>query len=250
MKRKNVLVIIIFVIIFFILGLLVISNRWVDNTIRAVVIRVDEKYLEVMELVEDNWNLYTIKYSTNDNINFKQGQEILIYYNEESIIEQSGGTISKNDIKKIKILKEKSDTEIPNELLRRVFSSTANISISIEDISLTGVSLIIKDTNDYKYGEYTKYDIYKKNNSSLNGNSWEEVPRISADEKEVSSVNIDNNTVKKVYSWKNSYNKLESGEYMFQIASSEKPFVYIKIQFTIDENDKILYNEPSLFLWI
>ena len=72
----------------------------------AVIVKVNEDSLDVMG-IEDSNDLLTVSFAEEGNIGFKQGQEILIYFNgkiEDRKIENTGN---------IEIIKEKSDIEIP-----------------------------------------------------------------------------------------------------------------------------------------
>lgn len=156
---------------------------------KAIVVKVGENYLGVMELDGTNSNLYDIGYSQDNNINFKQGQEILIYYDFETIILQaSPGKIMSDDIKDIKIIKEKSGFEIPINVLKTFCNSPVNISLSITDISTTGLSLVIKDTNPYKSEFSNKYFINKRE---------ETLKKLSNVDTIAISNNIDKDTIKK-----------------------------------------------------
>lgn len=58
------------------------------------------------------------------------------------------------------------------------------------------------------------------------------------------STKIDNNTIKNTYYWRNIYGNLESGEYKFTTYASDYP-INFSIEFTIDENGKATYKEPT-----
>ena len=238
MKSKKIFLvnILIVLIIACILVLFIIFNRM---TIKAVVVKVGEKYLEIMKLDGTNSNLYDVSYSNDNNAKFKQGQEVLIYY--DGFIDQSSSAqISK--VKNIKILKEKSSTQIPIDILKKSYNSIDNVSVSIDELSDTDMTISIIDTNKYKYEYSNKYAIYKKQDS------WKEVLRISNDKENVLSTYVDN-TIIKTYKWENIYGKLDSGEYQLTASTDEKTALHITIRFTIDINGKISYYQPELIIF-
>lgn len=57
-----------------------IENRNMIATKRAVILKVNEDYLDVMS-TEKSTDLFTVKYEKNNNLQFSKGQEILIYFN-------------------------------------------------------------------------------------------------------------------------------------------------------------------------
>lgn len=59
------------------------------------------------------------------------------------------------------------------------------------------------------------------------------------------SEKISEDTIRKTYNWTKRYGELEKGEYQFKLAIPELISFNIKIDFTIDENAKILYDEPN-----
>lgn len=123
------------------------------------------------------------------------------------------------------------------------YNSSENFLVSIEEISTTGISITIKDTNEYKreYEFSNDYDIAKKE-----VDSYKRLEKKSSARKVVNSINIDDNdTIKNTYNWENVYGTLDSGEYKFIISSSSGSIIYIEIYFTIDENGKVTYKEPT-----
>lgn len=106
MKKKTLAIILILFIIICILGYIFI--RITNPIIRAVVVKADEKHLTVMNAKDES--PYYIYLPTDINLQFKQGQEIMIYCKYHTIIEDTyPASISNKYIKNIKILKEKSN---------------------------------------------------------------------------------------------------------------------------------------------
>lgn len=126
--------------------------------IRAVVIRVNENGLNVMSIENSN-ELYNVGYSSERNIGFKQGQEILIYFNG---IVMDTYPLQLGNAYKIEIVKEKSDVEIPEKNLKFYYSSRNNVNVSINELIKTGMTLTITDKNELPYDYTNKYVIYKK----------------------------------------------------------------------------------------
>lgn len=128
-----------------------------SSTIKAVVVK-PEKGLLVMGTENTN-ELYSVNYQNKENIEFKQGQEILIYF-DGVVLETYPAQIT--NVEKIEILKEKSDIKIPDNILRYCYSSRNNVIVSISEVSKTGIEIIIKDTNELQYEYSNSYKINKK----------------------------------------------------------------------------------------
>ena len=127
-------------------------------TKKAVIVKTAEKYLSVMGL-EGPYDLYNISYEKEDNINFKQGQEIIIYY-DGTIQETFPASIP--HIQKIEIVKEKSDIEIPMSVLKFYNSSANNVNVTVNEITNSDITITITDTNRYPYEYTANYVINKK----------------------------------------------------------------------------------------
>lgn len=136
------------------------SNK--DNmavTTTAVVVKVNEKSLSAMGIDGVN-SLFSVGFTEEGNIGFKQGQEILIYF-DGSVAESYPAQI--NNPGKIEIIKEKSDTTIPDDVLRFYYSSRDNVNVNVSELTNKGISLTITDTNDLPY-DYSndKYVLYER----------------------------------------------------------------------------------------
>ena len=108
-------------------------------------------------------------------------------------------------------------------------SEVENVSVTISDISLTGATITIKDTNEdkYTYGEW--YVLQKEENGK-----WYNIP---TKVKEYGFNDIgyevdENNEVKFVIDWEWLYGKLSQGSYRIIKKSHDK---YISIPFNIAE---------------
>lgn len=134
---------------------------------------------------------------------------------------------------------------IPDTILRRVYNSAEKIIISIDEISTSGITLTIKDTNEYKrdYEYSNDYNIEKRDNDT-----YKTITKNVGGIPKVDSIKIDSNTIKNTYNWENIYGKLESGEYEFKTSTIDS-CIDLFIKFTIDENGKITNKEPICTLF-
>lgn len=111
---KILITITILLIIIFILGYIFIRSRL---TIRGVIIKSNEKNILIMD-VKDESPLY-IGLPENVNLEFKEGQEVIVYLEYNTvIIETYPGSIDSEYVKNVKIVKEKSNVQVPEEILQ------------------------------------------------------------------------------------------------------------------------------------
>lgn len=137
-----------------------LGNDDMSTTMKAIVIKVNENSLDVMECGAGKEGLCSVKFSEEGNIGFKRGQEVLIYFNGIIAASYPGQIFS---VGKIEISKEESGFAIPDEVIRFYESSKDNVKVELKEITNSGISLIIIDTNELPY-IYTnhKYKISKK----------------------------------------------------------------------------------------
>ncbi len=239
MKNKRKILIIILLITICALGYIFIR---IDNSnMRGVVIKAEEKSLTIMDVRDEG--LYYVFIPENNKLQFKQGQEILVYFNDYAIIEQTNpAIIGTEDIEKIRILKEKSNVEIPRKKLERVYSTDEKVLITIDELSLTGISITINDTNEFKR-EYEHSNYYRVSKKESNG-SYNELEKNTNIKTTINSVIDNKGTIRNTYNWENIYGKLDSGEYQFKTSTSDH-YINIFIDFSIDENGKITYSKPK-----
>lgn len=274
-----------FIILFFILILVIcgmqIYKRAGYHTMKLIVVNAEGKRLETMDF---NKKLYSVSLKDGDTSDFKQGQEVLIYY--DGIVATSyPGQITAD---KVDILKERSNKEIPVEVLRYWNFSQKNISAEVENISNTTINFKITDLNEIPldYGKSYEYFIVKKNieneeyNQNLEFDYSAYTPPVTTDTySTTSSYTPDPNRLKKVWEepeligdeseknckwnrvlddgaifvgktdWTNVYGELESGEYEFKAyRNPEKEdsfFQCVIVRFVIDEEGNITYEEPE-----
>lgn len=224
-------------------------------TMDVVIAKVDDKSLGVINKDDPN-DILTASIPEGDTNEYKQNQEVRVYF-DGTINESYPGSFGK--VSKIEILKESSEVTIPEKVLKYFYSSRDNVSVSNINVTQTGISFEIKDTNELKY-EYTNtYALYKKNpkaeqvetpsmpivtgntTSSYEGSGiplWVEATKVSDAQSEdtVTSENVSEDNVRKTCDWTKIYGKLESGEYDFSLTSER---FYIRIKFSINENGEV-----------
>ncbi len=224
-------------------------------TMDVVIAKVDDKSLGVINKDDPN-DILTASIPEGDTNEYKQNQEVRVYF-DGTINESYPGSFGK--VSKIEILKESSEVTIPEKVLKYFYSSRDNVSVSNINVTQTGISFEIKDTNELKY-EYTNtYALYKKNpkaeqvetpsmpivtgntTSSYEGSGiplWVEATKVSDAQSEdtVTSENVSEDNVRKTCDWTNIYGKLESGEYDFSLTAEG---FFIRIKFTVNENGEI-----------
>lgn len=237
------------------------------NTIaklRAVIVREDEYSLTVATA---SGGLVNVGKGKEKNKSFKEGQEVLIYYNG-LMLQTYPEQIS--NVGKIKIVKEKSNIQIPEYILRYCFSKEENVSVNISNINTNEIELDIKDTNEIPYIYSNKYSIVKKvknpnytgigykigedTPNSIAGYSgtgleyiWEEVDKVSNIEgiAHIEKTNLEKGIyVKLKCDWSTVYSKLGTGEYKISFSDIETKI--ISIEFYIGEDGTITTKNPEM----
>lgn len=266
-KVKSVVIAIVIILILIFIGIVLYNKMQPENMrvkMKAVVVKVNENSMLVMEYDK---SLMNIGFSEDGNIGYKQGQEIEIYY--DGIIDSIyPGHIGKPG--KIKVTKEESNIEIPESILRYAYSSIDNVHVEITELTNEGITLQITDTNELKYLFANSYKIEKEEkNLNYTGASGYKIgedtanstdPYIGAGseyiDKEVNKISsisskdtqetrtVSDNCVEKKFNFESLYGKLDVGKYTFILADTEDS-IGIIVNFSIDENGEISYNEPE-----
>lgn len=109
--------------------------------------------------IQNVTGLFSVGFTDEGNIGFKQGQEVLIYF-DGMVLETYPAQLG--NVGKIKIIKEKSDITIPDNVLRFYYSSRDNINVTVSELTNNGISFTITDTNELPYSYSNEYVIYKK----------------------------------------------------------------------------------------
>ena len=103
---------------------------------KAVVAKVNKNNLLFMNIKDED--LIYVGFTDEGNIGYRQGQEIDIYY-DGLILTSYPEQLS--NVGKIEIIKEKSNTELPEKVLRYCYSSRDNVKIDVEKITKNGIVL-------------------------------------------------------------------------------------------------------------
>lgn len=135
-----------------------LENENMKAKMNAVVVKVNENSMVVIEAKKPN-ELLIVGFSDEGDIGYKQGQEILIYYDGMVLTSYPGQIYN---IGKIEIKKEKSDIEIPDKAFRYCYSSRDNVRVEISELTRNSIILNITDTNEFKFVYADNYKISKE----------------------------------------------------------------------------------------
>lgn len=252
-------------------------------TLSAIVIEVNNNSLDVMGINnerEELNTLYNVNFAKEGNTGFKQGQEILIFF-DGMILETFPGQI--NNVGRIEIIREKSEIEIPDDVLRFYNNSEDKVEIKISELTNRGLTIEITDSNQLPYEYSDEYVIYKEvknekytgvgekvgedtenSTSGYTGTGteyiWEELEKnVGADIKSTIEYlkynlpNIDSENsyiiIGKKIDWTPVYGELEDGKYriIFTNLSTYTNAFRIQVEFSVnDRNVEIISIEKGL----
>lgn len=200
---------------------------------RGVVVRAEKESLIVMPTVSNNEYRVEEKflYETQEHEQLKQGQEVEItyHYNETEEMYTYEAVIEK-----VEILKEKSKTEIPEDIIVNAYSTKDNVKIDINEFANTGINFTITDTNEYKYNySKMKYDVRKYNPPPTKTEAietetgmavpaydpWPELTKINDISTEKNYQLDENGQIEANINWEEVYGKLEEGKYRITLAT-------------------------------
>lgn len=134
------------------------ENNNMNATLKAVVIRADENHLLAMGI--SNWEgLYSIGLKGSTDSTYKKGQEILVYF-DGNVMETYPAQLG--NIDKIEIVKDKSDIQIPDNIMRFCYNSKDKVNVTVTELTNSGITLTITDTNELQYNYSHSYTINKK----------------------------------------------------------------------------------------
>lgn len=288
--NKKILILVIFLIIILILAFIIYqkfqykteglfnqnesTNLETENisdenvTMEATIVKVNDRSLLVVR--NDNPNsLYNVVLKNEEASSFETNQEIIIYW-DGTVLTIWPAEI--NNVNKIEVVKEKSDVTIPDNILRYCYNSKENLSIVVDEFSLSKFVINILDKNELPYEYQEGYKLYKEvPNENYTGvgekvgenteNStagytgtgvpyiWEEVEKITdvSDEeaisKSISNLDDGQNEIFE-FNIEKMYGNLENGKYYFILLGDNNS---IRIDFELS-NNKIIYEEPQI-LW-
>lgn len=187
------------------------SNTSVSK--KFLVVKVDKENIGVMEL--NSTDLYNVNISEERNVEFKKGQEILIYYNG---LFTGGPVPTISNVGKIEIIKEQSDMAIPDEAIKSFYNSYENVYVVINEITQSKLVFTISDKNNLPYDYSNSYRILKKEvvlpeNMVLESTntSMKEVTRIQniEDSSIIGIIEKTENGTKCSYDWEKIYGRLD-----------------------------------------
>lgn len=138
-----------------------IINEENDNmkaTIKAIVVKVNENNLLAMG-IENGMELYSIGLKNFKDIEFEKEQEILVHFSGD-VMETYPAQLG--NIGKIEIIKEKSDIQIPDNIIKFCYNSKDKVNVTISELTNSGITLTITDANELPYNYSHSYTINKK----------------------------------------------------------------------------------------
>lgn len=122
----------------------------IEIAMKAVIVKIYENQLLVRNCKNSSELIY-INYSNEDNLEFEENQEIIVYYD---------GTINMinseeiSNVKKIEIIKE-NDSDAVSDV-------EDDIDININKFSVDEIIFSVTDMNDVPYKYLTNYEIYQE----------------------------------------------------------------------------------------
>ena len=241
---------------------------------KGVVVRPEAEKLTIMPTVSNEEYRHEEKfyYENMQVTNLKQGQEVKIRFHYRNV---GGDYLHEPVIEKVEIIKEKSETQIPRDILVKAYSSEDKVSVAIsqEKSNTEKLEATITDSNELKY-DYSlmEYHIYRYNPpptkteitytdegaSVAEYDPWPEATKIGNVSTQNQYTISPNGELPITLNWKEVYGKLKEGKYKLTLATvsakrqsilnpnlSDYPCdgIVIDMEFTIDKNDKITYGE-------
>ncbi len=224
-----------------------------EFNMNAVIVKVENKLLYVVK-TDDTDELITLAFT--EDIGYEEYQEIEIYF-DGIILESYPAQLG--NVGKIEIIKDKSDVEIPEEILKFCYSSSDNVNVEILELTCNGIELNIIDSNNMEYNYSHNYKIYEKvknenypeegykigettenSTAGLSGTGleyiWKEKDTISDILSKDTEI-VQENDMQRKFDWTYLYGELESGEYEFVLGDDNS--IGIKVPFKIDEDKNV-----------
>ena len=224
-----------------------------EFNMNAVIVKVENKLLYVVK-TDDTDELITLAFT--EDIGYEEYQEIEIYF-DGIILESYPAQLG--NVGKIEIIKDKSDLEIPEEILKFCYSSSDNVNVELLELTCNGIELNIIDSNNMEYNYSHNYKIYEKvknenypeegykigettenSTAGLSGTGleyiWKEKDTISDILSKDTEI-VQENDMQRKFDWTYLYGELESGEYEFVLGDDDS--IGIKVPFKIDEDKNV-----------
>ena len=242
---------------------------------KGVIVRAEGNTFTLMPIItnEEYRNEENFYIENSQVQNLKQGQEVIVTFQYRKSSNEN--FTYEPIVEKVEILKEKSDTQIPRDVLVKAYSTKENVTITIdkEKSNTKQIVFTITDKNELKYDYSTmKYNLYKYNASPAkqeviyteNGastagyNPWPEVTKIAEISNQANYTLNENGQIEVIIDWSKMYGELKEGKYRFTLStvnslrqsitnpnSQEYPYngVNIEINFNIEANGKVEFGE-------
>ena len=165
--KKKVEISLICIIIFLVLVMIVVAlykfwndkNEYKDcETIKGVIVKTDNQYKSLWIMEINSEKVYRVGLKE-ENTEFKRDQEIQVYYNgmKEIYLPQE-----LDNVNEIKIVKHKSDVQIPDDVIRECCNSSLKVEASIVELNDSGIRLDIQDSNELPYEYSHEYTLSKE----------------------------------------------------------------------------------------
>jgi len=144
-------------------------DDYTETTMKAIIVKVYEDKKQLLTINSQNTSkLIYVNYTNEENAEFKENQEIAIFY--DGIITTTYPEKISN-VKKIEIIKENSNITIPDEVLRYCYSSENKVSIEVDKFNVDGIIFTVTDMNKIPYEYLINYEIYQETkNNDYTGN--------------------------------------------------------------------------------
>lgn len=223
-----------------------LENRNMVAIKKAFVAGVNKDNIYVVDSENQNL-LYQVSFSKEGNIGFEVGQEVMIYFNGKTSSTGKNEISEIQNVGKIEIIDNSLNYLIPNDILKKFYTTYDNVNVKIESLTNTGITFTITDKNDIKYNFNNHCAMFKNvaekpsnepiigEDGSISipayeGDKWQELSKVSdAVENKTNIENIDENTKRITYDWSNIYGPLKSGEYRFVLGDIEVDSNYLDI---------------------
>lgn len=242
---------------------------------KGIVVRVQDDMFTIMPIIanEEYSNEENFYMENNQIKNLKQGQEVLVTFSYPRFMQGDDKPI----VEEVEILKEKSDIEIPRDVLVKAYSTKEKVAITVDEQNSNSKQLVftITDSNELKYDYSTmEHKLYQYNSPpvkqepinaeegtyTLSYNAWPEVEKVLGASNRENYTLDKNGQINIKIDWTKTYGKLKEGKYRFTLSTvhslrqsmtnpnvQEYPYdsITIEINFTIDHNGKLNYEESN-----
>ncbi len=141
-----------------------------SSSLEGIIVRVDENglFVSIPEKSGKTYSLVYVNFSYNGNVSFERGQKVKIW-SEGFVSDIFPGYL--RNVKDVKILSFEGEEEIPIAYLRYCYNSLDNIELYVKNLSLDGLSLEVKDKNEYPYENPTEYLLFKRDDKNMSDDS-------------------------------------------------------------------------------